>query len=592
MQPIYNDRASTTLLSSAMLVMAAKASSLQYPTEKSPLLHHEPVKFSFKRKYAKVHKCLSSKAAIVTLIWLFTLKVLLHFIQPQVLKILLNDHHALIYFQVLSNLVLCLSPLAGYLADNVFERYKTIRSILFFFILVFIVFGIVAMVYYLICYEDKTDYLPYPLVLTIAVMVYIVTAVCYVTFYANIIQFGMDQLYESPADHQSLYIYWFVWLESLSEFIASGSLSIWHSVEQISSINSHYKAVMICATCALVLLIIATFVIFVISQCASIVKKDWFLILSANINPYRLVYKVTRFAWQHKVPIRRSAFTYCEDEIPSGLDLGKAKYGGPFSVEQVENVKAFYGILKVLILLGLTFFLKTASRSLLSSYSEYVEWKNRYNKILFGGGVWLELLDTVCIPVYILAVRPFIPIGSFGLFRRISVGIIVQLLSLICMIVMVVLAHAHQTESVCILSDSARLNMFNSTIPFPQSVAWFGIQRSLSSLYDMLMSIAIYEFICSQSPQSMKGLLIGLFFAIEGVFSILGTLWSIPFSYISPACDVIFSGANVGLSLFFLLIYVKTVGNYTFRIRDEPDHVHRYVEEYYWKTRPEKYYDY
>ena len=86
-------------------------------------------------------------------------------------------------------------------------------------------------------------------------------------------------------------------------------------------------------------------------------KKHWFLIDSARSNPYKLVYRVTKFARQHKVPIHRSAFTYCEDDIPSGLDLGKNKYGGPFTTEQVEDVKAFYGILKILFSLDINYIL-------------------------------------------------------------------------------------------------------------------------------------------------------------------------------------------------------------------------------------------
>ena len=61
---------------------------------------------------------------------------------------------------------------------------------------------------------------------------------------------------------------------------------------------------------------------------------------------------------------------YCEDELPTGLDLGKKKYGGPFTTEEVENVKAFYGILVVLFSLGPTFFLHIASDpALLHCYS-------------------------------------------------------------------------------------------------------------------------------------------------------------------------------------------------------------------------------
>ena len=92
-------------------------------------------------------------------------------------------------------------------------------------------------------------------------------------------------------------------------------------------------SIMVCVTLFIVVLIVHY-------------KKHWFTIDTARTNPHKLVYRVTKFARQHKVPIRRRAFTYCEDDIPSGLDLGKSKYGGPFTTEEVENVKAFYGILK------------------------------------------------------------------------------------------------------------------------------------------------------------------------------------------------------------------------------------------------------
>ena len=62
-------------------------------------------------------------------------------------------------------------------------------------------------------------------------------------------------------------------------------------------------------------------------------------------NPFKLIYKVIHYAIKHKHPLRRSAFTYCEDELPSRIDFGKSKYGGPFTTEQVEDVKTFLRLL-------------------------------------------------------------------------------------------------------------------------------------------------------------------------------------------------------------------------------------------------------
>ena len=50
--------------------------------------------------------------------------------------------------------------------------------------------------------------------------------------------------------------------------------------------------------------------------------------------------------------MNRSAFTYCEKQIPSQLDLGKMQYGGPYTTEEVEDVKTF---LRLLLLLGTLF---------------------------------------------------------------------------------------------------------------------------------------------------------------------------------------------------------------------------------------------
>ena len=59
-----------------------------------------------------------------------------------------------------------------------------------------------------------------------------------------------------------------------------------------------------------------------------------------------------KFAIQHKNPVRRSALTYCENRCPSRIDFGKQRYGGPFTTEEVEDVKVLFNMLKVLLSLS------------------------------------------------------------------------------------------------------------------------------------------------------------------------------------------------------------------------------------------------
>ena len=46
----------------------------------------------------------------------------------------------------------------------------------------------------------------------------------------------------------------------------------------------------------------------------------------------------------------------------------------------------------------------------------------------------------------------------------------------------------------------------------------------------LIVTATIFEFISAQSPHSMKGLLIGVFFAIKGVFQVISSVMLFPFS--------------------------------------------------------------
>ena len=76
-----------------------------------------------------------------------------------------------------------------------------------------------------------------------------------------------------------------------------------------------------------------------------------FYIQKAGLNPLKNIYKVLKYSWKHKVPEHRSAFTYWEEDIPHRIDLGKNKYGGPFTNEEVEDTKTFLRILPLLLCL-------------------------------------------------------------------------------------------------------------------------------------------------------------------------------------------------------------------------------------------------
>ena len=170
------------------------------------------------------------------------------------------------------------------------------------------------------------------------------------------------------------------------------------------------------------------------------------LVPSGSKNPYKLVFKILKFAKDHTSPIRRSAFTYCEDELPSRLDLAKEKYGGPFTTEEVEDVKAFTGILRVLLTLGPIFLADVAVNGLIpvlamnsylsASYPwmDEIGFTNYYNINI--SGFMTSLIIVIVIPLYLYLLRPFIDGYIPGMLKRIGLGMILNFILDVCTLVM------------------------------------------------------------------------------------------------------------------------------------------------------------
>lgn len=215
---------------------------------------------------------------------------------------------------IINAISLCFYPLAGYLADNVIGQHKMItRSLLLLVIalivviLLTIVIGSILLVIALsVNNNDWVEVTGVIGIIMLCVIFYIVMKVSFVGFNANVIQFGMEQLHDSPTDHQSIYIYLYVWVLYVVQVLIQQP---WNFLLYDFTTSMVFFSV----------LGVSPFIMIAVSLCVAHRNKKWFLINPARINPYKLLIRITRFARHYKVPIRRSAFTYCEDEIPTGL---------------------------------------------------------------------------------------------------------------------------------------------------------------------------------------------------------------------------------------------------------------------------------
>ena len=492
-------------------------------------------------------------------------------------------------------LLLIFYPLAGFLADVCWGRYTTVKNSLCFLLWSIILISVLAglallgstplwfISYYSSVSTTQTIVTTVLcVVLGLPVLSGVILLFCSITaFSANVIQFGLDQLHDAPAESLKLYIHWYVWTNQVGLFLLR--------LPSASLFDDGLESIAYASSPVLVFLAL---ILLGVTLCLERYKRRWFLIEPGSANPYKLVYKVLRFAKDHTNPIRRSAFTYCEDELPSRLDLGKEKYGGPFTTEQVENVKAFIGIVRVLLTIGPIFFADVAFSENLPGLVRTNSYDYYFNHVdvpsyayFYGSGCLTPLLMLILIPLYLCLFRPLIQDHIPGMLKRMGLGMVLCSISGLCTLVM-------STINRNCARESCTLTYFNISPHF------LLIQFTLNALSYLLLYIASFEFVCAQSPHSMKGLLIGTFFAIKGIFqsfgvvlySVIGTECNVKFDL--PVCTFIYHFINIVIALIGLIAFVLVARKYQYRQRDEPDNIYRYAEEYYANAQDETSYGY
>ena len=167
------------------------------------------------------------------------------------------------------------------------------------------------------------------------------------------------------------------------------------------------------------------------------------------------------------------------------------------------------------------------------------------------------------------------------------------MLSLICTFVMDVVVHVNNTEcATCMLKlnmEVINLAKFPTSLPLYQNVYFFITQHVLSALADTLLDISVMEFICSQSPYSMKGLLLGIFFSIRSLFQGIAVISIVPFGVYwtieSLSCGSSFYAMYIVIGLLEFVLFSCVSKRYKYRNVNEPSNEYRYAEEYYSNIR-------
>ena len=486
------------------------------------------------------------------------------------------------------------SPLSGFLADVYCGRYKVMLagiSLQFVTLLLYSIAAILTLIYgsgIWITSHYNGGGIALALIFLAGIM-FILFTVGLTGFQANFIQFGLDQLLEAPSSSLALFIHWIIWAENLGILIIQ--IFFGFLLCNYQSLNFFIPG------CCLLLVLMCVY--FIIILCF---RHHCFYVEPGHINPYKMVIKVLNFARKHKYPRQRSAFTYCDDEEPSRIDFTKERYGGPFTTEQVEDVKTFFRILVVLLALGPAFVLEVPTSFFMFIVFGIHTGDHPYilNQTCSAGFILLDkgslnnLTGVVLYPMYIWLVFSALHHRMPKIFFRLVFSIVLYILGVVSMLSIDLAGH-FKTEDTVTNSTMCMFFVDESKEPVLR-LHWsvLLLPSLLLGIGQPLVMATTFEFISAQSPSSMKGLLVGIFLTIRAFFQLFSGAAFFPFSskqwwesesmrehppvtncgfgYLSFTCVV----AVIGLVL--LLLAVK---KYKYRERDDRPFDQRFAVDVY-----------
>lgn len=489
---------------------------------------------------------ISSKAAVLVLVWnTLTTSIFGSLDNLDAVFDLTEDPIS----TVVPYITLFISALfAGWLADTYLGHYHTAKI---GFVLLFI--GSVMQSVLIVARHVSDVHYKWPEGLSIA-MVTLTAAIGYGSVaiqLVTLLQVGLDQMPDSSVRNITSFIAWFVFSVFIGFWISEFSSNIGSK-----HCFGHYFPIvwsLFPVACMAIVLISDIFL-----------TPKWLIIEPKSSQSLKSIYQILDFAAKHKAPPNRSSLTYWEESLPSRIDFSKMKYGGPYSIEQVENVKTLFRILAL-------------SVPLWASMTSFYMLSNTIDLISFNGTIlddnWCPsqaikyltydwfLLAMVLIVIYEFAVYPLIGNRIPTALRRMGVS---TLLIAIFNTVTVAISVAYY---------------FDSYVPV--IVAY--LHEFVSCVIIVMLLTASIEFVTAQSPYNMRGLLLGYVWCINSFTFALAYLILYGILKIENQKVVLLVHTVVAsvLGCFGLVAFVFLSRWYKGRIREDVVTPHMFVEEAY-----------
>ena len=506
-----------------------------------------------------------------------------------------------LFYNLFQGLAYLLYPVCGWIAEVCFSNFKMIKWS--FIILLMSSVTVMTLSIVRVAIPPSYQIATYIPGIVIAATFILISTAGLGMFESNAIQFGMDQMLEASSEQLSSFIHWYFWCAHIGPlvlfYIAMGTSLYFENCRfQMDHVHKFFHAVvnfflLIISSIETVIFIFAVVYIYWTKQSHQNDQK--------LRNPMKIICEVLKYSWKHKIPELRSALTYWENDIPSRIDLGKDKYGGPFTYEEVENVKSFFRLL-LLIFSLFGFQLSGDGYSL----THYIMKRAGCPSVI---PYWLLINN----PQHIPLVTVILGVPAFQCFKkhfsrfipnmltRLWIGLFISLVNETLQSIFIItikdqdfncpeIQNEGFNERLSIKCLNAVSNIiknsscehFCSDPPVSDATLYILIfPLLLYGISNLLVFMTVLEFICAQSPNTLKGLLIGIWYSTSSVkYMVIDVLDTYPLFLESSSWSIYHGirGFGIFVSILFFSIIYKS---YWYRERNEIVNEQAIIEEQY-----------
>ena len=268
--------------------------------------------------------------------------------------------------------------------------------------------------------------------------------------------------------------------------------------------------------------------------------------------------------------------TYIDEEHPSRIDFGKHKFGGPFTEKEVEDVKTAFRIVSLLtVALSICLSLETKDQLSLHVITTTSDAFSCVQNMKHTG---FHVATIILVPLNRFILYPLVHKYNPSILMRIGMGLFLCFVVAVIDLNVISIGHFYSNASQCIFNDLTE----SGTIDIP--LYWVLIIDLVNGVGVALVACSLYEFVIAQSPNRMRGIMVGILTLMLGLDVLGSDIYSQIFQQFltaSPSCVFYYYQVLSLLLLLILTVFVILAKHYKLREREKHINVQAIVEEHY-----------